>query len=478
MVADPDHDATGISARILALCHHPLASPSLSGFVRGIDLFYQIPTKLPSDFRVLHTADWHLGKTLGDLSRHEEHRRFLTFLVDAVRNHDVDAVVVSGDVFDSAYPPQSALALYYDFVSDLRRRTKASLVITAGNHDSPAVLEAPRGLLSALDIHVVGRLPKKIKDLVIPLPHAAAPQVVVVALPFLRERDLREGGIGQGAEAIRRQLADGIRRIHRLAAQQTAEWRQRGIPVLAMGHLTAGSDACPEGEREIHIGGLGAVGADAFPPEFDYVALGHLHRPQAVGDGNRIRYSGSPIPLSFGEATDVKELRVVDFGEGRLVGCHALRLDLERSLAQWRIPFDQLALHLREKHPPRTPLMPWVEVVVEAAPPGEPIFQLVQDLAKGRPYEVVRVLHHRPTATPQLTAGEWSPEAEAADLLASPERVFACRLSDEPDLPDEDRVGLTTVFRELLDLHQDRLRHAGDEDPDGAEAPGVPALPE
>jgi len=74
---------------------------------RSIDLFYQIPTKLPSDYRVLHTADWHLGKTLGDLSRHEEHRRFLTFLVDAVRGHDIDAIVVSGDIFDSAYPPRA-----------------------------------------------------------------------------------------------------------------------------------------------------------------------------------------------------------------------------------------------------------------------------------------------------------------------------------------------------------------------------------
>jgi exonuclease SbcD len=440
-------------------------------------LFYQIPTKLPSDFRVLHTADWHLGKTLGDLSRHEEHRRFLAFLVDAVRNHDVDAVVVSGDVFDSAYPPQSALTLYYDFVSEFRRRTKASLVVTAGNHDSPAVLEAPRKLLTALDIHVVGHLPKKVKDLVIPLPHAAAPQVVVVALPFLRERDLREGGIGQGADAIRRQLAEGIRRIHQQAAHQTLEWRRRGIPVLAMGHLAAGAGAtCPEGEREIHVGGLGTVGEDAFPAEFDYVALGHLHRPHAVGEGHRIRYAGSPIPLSFGEAADVKELRVVDFGEGRMVGCHALRLDLERGLAQWRVRFDQLALHLREKQPPRTPLTPWVEVVVEGAPPGEPIFQRVHDLAQGRPYEVVRVLHHRPPSPARLTAGEWRPEDQASDLLASPDRVFACRLEEEPDLGDEDRTDLATVFRELLDLHEDRLRHAADPVP-GPERPRPEAIP-
>ncbi len=410
---------------------------------------------------MLHTADWHLGKTLGDLSRHEEHRRFLAFLVDAVRGHDIDAIVVSGDVFDSAYPPQSALSLYYEFLSELRRRTKAAMILTAGNHDSPAVLEAPRGLLSAMGVHVIGRLPKKLKEIVIPLPNAHAPQVIVVALPFLRDRELREGAIGQSADDIRKNLTEGIRRVHQQAAQQTLEWRKRGVPVLAMGHLTAaGGSVCPESEREIHIGGLGAVGEDAFPAEFDYVALGHLHRPQRVGQSDRIRYSGSPIALSFSEASDVKELRVVDFGEGRRVGCHALRLDVERRLAQWRIPFDQLALHLREKQPPRSPLTPWIEVIVENAPGGEPIFQLVQDLARDRPYEVVRVLNQRPLHSPQMQLAEGAGLIDATSMLESPERVFDCRLSAEPGLSDDDRVSLETAFRELLELHHDRTREA------------------
>lgn len=408
---------------------------------------------------MLHTADWHLGKTLGDLSRHEEHRRFLSFLVDAVRGHDVDAVVVAGDVFDSAYPPQSALTLYYEFLSNLRSRTKAALILTAGNHDSPAVLEAPRDLLASLGIHVVGRLPKKLKDTIIPLPNAKAPQVVVIALPFLRDRDLREGGMGQSADDIRKNLVEGIRRIHQQTAQQTLEWRKRGVPVLAMGHLTAaGGSVCPESEREIHIGGLGAVGEDAFPAEFDYVALGHLHRPQRIGDSDRIRYSGSPIALSFGEASDTKELRVVDFGEGRRVACHALRLDVERRLAQWRIPFDQLALHLREKQIPKSPLTPWVEVIVENAPPGEAIFQQVQELAKSRPFDVVRVLNARSAVTPSMQLADAAGIEDATSLLESPEGVFACRLSTEPSLSGEDRTALQTAFRELLDLHHDRTR--------------------
>ena len=400
------------------------------------------------------------------MSRHEEHRRFLAFLIDAIRGHDVDAVVVSGDIFDSAYPPQSALTLYYDFLSELRRRTKAALILTAGNHDSPAVLEAPRGLLASMGIHVAARLPKKLKEIVIPLPNANNPQLIVVALPFLRDRDLREGGAGQSADEIRKNLVDGIRRLHQQAAQQTSEYRKRGIPVLVMGHLSAaGGSVCPESEREIHIGGLGAVTEDAFPAEFDYVALGHLHRPQRVGQSDRIRYSGSPIALSFSEASDTKELRIVDFGEGRRVGCHALRLDVERRLAQWRIPFDQLSLHLKEKQVPKSPLTPWLEVIVENAPAGEPVFQIVQDLVKDRPFQVVRVLNSRPATVPMLQVSGAFTVDDAAGLLESPERVFDCRLSNEPDLSDGDRSHLGTAFRELLDLYHERGRLAGELDP-------------
>jgi len=168
--------------------------------------------------------------------------------------------------------------------------------------------------------------------------------------------------------------------------------------------------------------------------------------------------------LSFSESTDTKEMRVVDFGEGRRVGCHALRIDVERRLAQWRISFDQLALHLREKQVPRSPLTPWLEVIVENAPPGEPIFQIVQDLARDRPFEVIRVLNQRPLGSPLLQLPEAAGQADAASLLESPERVFECRLASEGTLSEEDPAALETAFRELLDLHYDRSRAAeGDE---------------
>src|SRR5260221_6517283 len=107
--------------------------------------------KLPGGYRVLHTADWHLGKMLGQHSRQEEHQRVLAFLLQGIREQNDDLFAIAGDIFDSAKPPQIAEAQYYDFLSALFRQGGCSVIIVAGNHDSPAHLEAPRQVLKALD---------------------------------------------------------------------------------------------------------------------------------------------------------------------------------------------------------------------------------------------------------------------------------------------------------------------------------------
>ena len=143
-------------------------------------------------FRVLHTADWHLGKMLGDYSREEEQGLFLEWLLGVIRDRDVDALVVAGDVFDSAYPPQGALRLYYDFLSALYRTTDCAVVVVAGNHDSATQIEAPKGVLGALRVRVVGAMPEDPEDALVVLPDKEDPRLVVAAVPFLRDRDLRD----------------------------------------------------------------------------------------------------------------------------------------------------------------------------------------------------------------------------------------------------------------------------------------------
>ncbi len=192
-------------------------------------------SKKPADaFRVLHTADWHLGKMLNEQSREEEQKLFLQWLLQQVGELEVDAVLVAGDVFDTANPPQSAEALYYDFVAALHRETRASLVLIAGNHDSANQLEAPKRALKALRTHVHGAVAEVPTDRLLYLPSTDNPKVAIAMVPFLREKDIRMGKAGDTEAAVRKEIVEGITRVYAETAQAAKE-SKLGCPVIATG---------------------------------------------------------------------------------------------------------------------------------------------------------------------------------------------------------------------------------------------------
>lgn len=412
------------------------------------------PTGRKPGYRVVHTADWHLGKMLGEHSRHDEHQLFLEFLLKTIIDQEVDALVIAGDVFDSANPPQSAINQYFDFLADLFEFSGCSVVLVSGNHDSPAHLEAPRKALKRLRTHIVGTLPASPEKALVALPSADAPQVIVATVPFLRDRDLRVGQAGQGMVEIQRELVTGIARRYQEVAEAAQAWRNKGIPILATGHLTVMGCSNSESEREIHVGGLGAVGSGCFPDVFDYVALGHLHRPQKAGR-ETVRYAGSPIPLSFSEATDKKELRLLDFGQGKLLGHSALPIPLPRPLIQLRADRQSLAFRLKGLVPPESQLPAWVEVMVENPIPGEDLYETVQALVKDREFDVIRVAGARASA-PVLPGGV--PIETIPDLLSEPAKVFQRRLEGETGLSPEEQCALQSAFAELRNLHAEQRR--------------------
>ncbi|HWL50931.1 MAG TPA: exonuclease subunit SbcD [Chthoniobacteraceae bacterium] len=418
-------------------------------------------------YRVVHTADWHLGKTLGDLDRTEEHRFFLRWLETFLVEEKVDALVIAGDLFDSANPPQSAIRLYFDFLAALHAGSACRVVVVAGNHDSPAHLEAPRDLLRLVKAQVVGHWPLTAEGapdyaaLLHPLPSPEAPQLIVAAIPFLRERELRTGRLGQSADEIARDLRDGLETIYRETAAAAESFRAGGLPVLATGHLTALGSRHSESEREIHVGGLGAIGADRFPEAFAYVALGHLHRPQAVGGRETIRYSGSPIALGFGEAAEAREIRLLEFGEGRLLHQCGVAIPPARQLATLRLPQSELAPRLKAWQPAfAAPLPPWLEVIVTGTGENRELYRAVQEIACERPFSVVRVRTEHAAEAASLSLEEEADAAQAHDQLGDPRRVFEQRL-DAESLEPPQREALLTAFGELLSLYHERQRDAG-----------------
>ncbi|TGE29570.1 exonuclease subunit SbcD [Hymenobacter metallicola] len=409
--------------------------------------------------RVLHTADWHLGQRfISGHERTDEHRYFLEWLVDVVREQRVEVLVVAGDIFDTGSPSNQALELYYSFLLNMRGTGCRDIVVVGGNHDSPATLNAPARLLRHLRVHVVGCVPDCFDDQVLVLDDAnGQPGLVVCAVPFLRDRDVRLSVPGESAEEREARIKQGIADHYARVAEVERVWQLKdlGLPVLATGHLYAAGAAPSDSERTIHVGNLGQVTADHFPTIFDYVALGHLHRPQRVGGREHIRYSGSPIPLSFSEIDHPKEILLLEFAEGKLQTLEALPVPGTRRLARFHGSLPDVITSLETYDNTGFRLPAWVDVEVRSELTQlEVAEQLLKTIAllDRQHIEVLSRRHFR-----LVTLRALGTEADETPLTPSlhdftEREVFERRLADEPEVSRPELLG---AFDELLEwMHQ------------------------
>ena len=278
----------------------------------------------PRPFTVLHTSDWHLGRRLYGRMRYEEFEAFLAWLYDTIVSHQVEVLIVAGDIFDTMTPSNQAQALYYEFLGKVSATCCQHIVIVAGNHDSPTFLDAPSKVLKFLNVHVIGTACEDLADEVLVLhDRDNQPQCIIAAVPYLRDRDVRSSRAGESMDTKDANVVTGIHKhydtvatIAKAQQDHLVKSQQRRIPIIATGHLFAagGKTTDDDGVRELYVGNLGKVSADTFADCFDYVALGHLHVPQRVGGCEHIRYSGSPIAMGFGEAKQQKQVLLVQFG--------------------------------------------------------------------------------------------------------------------------------------------------------------------
>ncbi|MEE9936192.1 MAG: exonuclease subunit SbcD, partial [Deltaproteobacteria bacterium] len=229
--------------------------------------------------KLLHTSDWHLGRMLHNRKRYEEHEAFLNWLFQLIENESVDVVLIAGDVFDNSTPSNYAQELYYRFLCRVASSANRRVVVIAGNHDSPSFLNAPKELLKFLNIHVVGFASNRPEDEVLLLAGAdGKPGLMVLAIPYLRDRDIRTSEAGESIEDKERKIVEGIKEHYRQVCDAALKKRaalERPVPMVAMGHLFAAGGQTTEGDgtRELYIGSLAQVRNDVFPDDIDYVAL-------------------------------------------------------------------------------------------------------------------------------------------------------------------------------------------------------------
>ena len=261
--------------------------------------------------KIVHTADWHIGKKLHKHELSRDFDLFIDWLSDYIENERIEVLLISGDIFDLANPSSEARKQYFQAMVKLQK-LNCKIIATGGNHDSPAMLDAPREILKALEMDVIGGLPENIQDTIIPVTNKIGNvALIVAAIPYLRDADLRSGDGASTYEDRIEAIREGIKNIFESAANCCRE-QYPEIPVIAMGHLYTAGIESSESERDIQIGNLAAFRAAQFGEYFKYVALGHIHKPQRVNATIPVFYSGSPIPLSFSERKDEKRILVLD----------------------------------------------------------------------------------------------------------------------------------------------------------------------
>ncbi|WP_405605064.1 exonuclease SbcCD subunit D C-terminal domain-containing protein [Polaribacter sp. Asnod1-A03] len=268
--------------------------------------------------KILHTADWHLGHRLHEQSQYEEQSLFLNWLESYIIINKIDVLLISGDVFDTGSPSNQSLEMYYSFLVKLRGTCCKSIIITGGNHDSPGTLNAPKHILGALSIKVVGKATEHIEDEVFKV-EINNEKVIIAAVPYLRDGDIRRAVAGESFDELTDKYKTALINHYNDAAEQCKKINTNNVPVIAMGHLFATGGSVSDSEQNIYVGTLGHIGAEDFNPYFNYVALGHLHRPQIIGDNDKVRYSGSPNILSFSEVNYDKKVLILTLKDDKIV---------------------------------------------------------------------------------------------------------------------------------------------------------------
>ena len=404
--------------------------------------------------RVLHTADWHLGQHfLTGQERTTEQQAFLDWLLLTVQAQAVDTLVIAGDIFDTQSPSYTAQEQYYTFLVRMQATGCRDIVVVGGNHDSPTMLNASRQLLRQLRVHVVGGVPTDPAEQVL---HLAGPDgrpgLVVCAVPFLRDRDIRLALAGESPDDRQLRIRQSIAGHYAALAELDAvrRLREQDVPVLATGHLyAAGGEAREGAERDVHIGGLGLVGAEHFPLAFDYVALGHLHRPQVVGGRQHIRYSGSPVPLSFTEADDKQQVLLLEFSGAGAPTITPLAVPVARRLQRFHGALEEVEAAILAYDNAAFALVAWADVLVRSDEAPAEVQRRVQAVLQRQKQQVVAprgVRHQRATEQPDLAA-DVAPLAQLHELTV--DEVFGRRVAG---LPPERAAALTATFGELRQL--------------------------
>ena len=360
--------------------------------------------------RILHTADWHLGQTFFGYDRMEEHEVFLNWLAEEIRQKEIDALIIAGDVFDVSNPSAASQSMYYQFIYRVTAENPyLQIVIVAGNHDSAARLEAPLPLLQAMRTEVRGVV-RKLEGGEIDYDHLTVElknrkgevELLCMAVPFLRQGDY------PAVQTEGNPYAEGVCELYAQLLQRLWKRRTENQAILAIGHLQAtGSEIAEKdySERTV-IGGLECVSPEAFSEQIAYTALGHIHKAQRVSGRENVRYAGSPIPMSFAEKHYHHGVVMVTFDGGCAVDIE--RLECPKLIPLLSVPngepvSPEAVLEALKELPETEAVAPYLEVKVLLEEPEPMLRQEIEEALADKNYRLARIVSTYRTETGNTT---------------------------------------------------------------------------
>ena len=398
---------------------------------------------------VLHTSDWHLGRALYGRRRYNEFAAFLEWLAARVENEQIDVLLIAGDVFDTTAPSNRAQELYYSFLCRIANTSTChQVVVIGGNHDSPSFLNAPKALLGALNVHVVGAMDAD-DEVVVCRNVAGDPEAIVCAVPYLRDRDIRQSEAGESMDDKRAKLAEGVCAHYQQIGERAEIARgDLDIPIIGMGHCFAagGVTLADDGVRDLSVGSLDHVEASAFPACFDYLALGHLHVPQKVAQSETMRYCGSPIPMGFGEANQQKLVLQISF-EGRTPDVAEIPVPCFQPLRRIAGGMEEILEALKQLKLEHSNA--WVEVEYTDDDIAPDLREQVEAAIEGTDLEIRRIKNKRvmDRVLQRIDTAETLDDLEPADVFS--------RCLEEYEIPDDQRAELIASYTEILNTMQE-----------------------
>lgn len=361
--------------------------------------------------KILHTADWHLGQKFYEYDRTEEHQKFLSWLIKLLEAEDIDVLLVAGDIFDVANPSSSSQRLFYDFLYKATQQIKGlQIILIAGNHDSPSRLEAPKSWMELFDISIIGSIGKvdneiDWKSLIIPLKDRTTKSIegYCMGVPYLRNGDY--GNIGGDVS----NYTDNIYSFYQELYKRLAEMNEMKLPVVAMGHLFVSGSEISDSEKGMR-GGLEIVSPNTFHSDISYVALGHIHRAQRIGGLDHIRYSGTPIPMSFSETEYNHQVVIVELSNEQPT-IYLQEVPLTTPLMRIGTPTqpifkDRLLEKLRSlpvKNAADMSTAPYLEINVLLNAPDLTINQEIKEILDSKHVRLARNVAHYPKSNNEST---------------------------------------------------------------------------